>query len=73
MQREGTPAANDKFIGSLCRTAADAPRAEAERSRDTLLAGGVNALQASMGGKSAERLLRRGARPDENNPNNYPS
>jgi hypothetical protein len=59
VMREGTPAANDRFIGSLCAKAAEAPRAEASRSAEVLGAGGASALQAAMGGKSAARLVRK--------------
>lgn len=75
VMREGAPAANDAFIGSLCKTAADASPADAARSRDTLLNDGINALQATMGGKSADRLLTNRRRvatagADENIPSN---
>lgn len=49
VMREGTPAANAKFIGSVCRTATDSSDADAKRSSDTLLTGGINALQVWEG------------------------
>lgn len=72
VMREGTPAANDKFIASTCRTAAAATPADAARSAEVLGAGGATALQAAMGGKSAARVTR-STKQDENNPNNYPA
>lgn len=45
VMREGTPAANDKFIASTCRTAAAATPADAARSAEVLGAGGATALQ----------------------------
>ncbi|KAI3426432.1 hypothetical protein D9Q98_008800 [Chlorella vulgaris] len=57
--REGTPAANDKFVGSRCALAAEASRQDAARSADVLGTGGSAALQEAMGGKSAARLIRK--------------
>ncbi|KAI7840390.1 hypothetical protein COHA_005891 [Chlorella ohadii] len=71
--REGTPAANEKFIAGLCQTATESNAADAKKSCDTLLSGGVNALQSAMGGKSAGRLINPRAAPhrDENASANY--
>ncbi|EFN56445.1 hypothetical protein CHLNCDRAFT_57665 [Chlorella variabilis] len=68
VMREGTPAANDKFIGSMCKTAAETGAWEAARSAEVLDKGGASALQAAMGGKSAGRLIRKAN--SENEPQN---
>lgn len=57
VMREGTPEANAKFTAGLCRTATATPASEAQRTSDTLLSGGVAAVQSAMGGKSASLLL----------------
>ena len=51
VMREGTPAANDKFIGSMCKTAAETGAWEAARSAEVLDKGGASALQVRGGAR----------------------